>query len=76
MVIDLKKLVEQVEKNKSFKSKKEKKKSLKPIKVKSVSKKSQASVSIPNYKAPSILGDENRFFNKEMEDAKRSMFFS
>ena len=29
-----------------------------------------------NYRAPSVLGDENRFFTGHMEEEKRSMFFS
>jgi hypothetical protein len=43
--------------------------------VKSILKKSQASVTIPDYKAPSVLGDTNRFFKGEMEETKGSMFF-
>jgi len=38
-------------------------------------KNEQTVVNIPDYKAPSVLGDPNRFFNKEMEETKRSMFF-
>ena len=40
-----------------------------------VLKKSNMGVVIPNYKAPSILGDENRFFKGEFDKEKRSMFF-
>jgi len=29
-----------------------------------------------NYRAPSVLGDENRFFTGSYEQEKRSMFFS
>ena len=29
-----------------------------------------------NYRAPSVLGDENRFFTGNYEQEKRSMFFS
>ena len=38
-------------------------------------KKSNMGVNIPDYKAPSILGDENRFFKGEFDKEKRSMFF-
>ena len=40
----------------------------------SVLKKNSMVINIPDYKAPSILGDENRFFKGEMEKTKRSMF--
>ena len=40
-----------------------------------VLKKSNMGVNIPDYKAPSILGDENRFFKGEFDKEKRSMFF-
>ena len=30
----------------------------------------------PNYRAPSVLGDENRFFTGHYQQEKRSMFFS
>lgn len=29
-----------------------------------------------SYKAPSVLGDENRFFKGELDKEKRSLFFS
>jgi hypothetical protein len=41
-----------------------------------VLKPSQVSVRINDYKAPSILGDQNRFFKSEMEETKKSLFFS
>ena len=37
-------------------------------------KKGKMSVHIPEFKAPSILGDTNRFFKNEWEETKRSMF--
>ena len=40
-----------------------------------VLKKSKLTVRIPEYKAPSILGDKNRFFNSEWEETKKSLFF-
>jgi hypothetical protein len=43
--------------------------------VRKLLKNTQATVTIPEYKAPSILNDPNRFFNKEMEETKKSMFF-
>lgn len=43
--------------------------------TKQVLKKNQMTVSIPDYKAPSILNDENRFFKGEMDREKKSMFF-
>jgi hypothetical protein len=43
---------------------------------KALLKKSNITVSIPEYKAPSILGDENRFFKGEMAREKKAMFFS
>ena len=33
-------------------------------------------VRIPDYHAPSILNDPNRFFSSEMEETKKSLFFS
>jgi hypothetical protein len=48
----------------------------KKVSSKGVLKKEQTQVTIPNYKAPSVLGDENRFFKGTMEETKRSMFFS
>jgi hypothetical protein len=41
-----------------------------------VLKKNSMVVNVPNYKAPSVLGDENRFFKGEMDKEKRSLFFS
>lgn len=43
---------------------------------KAVLKKNKMSVYIPEYKAPSVLGDENRFFTGEFNKEKRSLFFS
>jgi|GEM_PF-2371336 len=58
------------------KDKKEKKKSFleRRIVSREISKKSTMVVHVPDFKAPSILGDENRFFKGEMEKTKRSMF--
>jgi len=39
-------------------------------------RKDQTQVTIPEYRAESVLNDENRFFNTEMEGAKKSMYFS
>jgi len=47
--------------------KKRKKELKKPIKVKAILKKSRATLTIPDYKAPSILGDENRFFRGQIK---------
>lgn len=69
------------DKTKKSKPKKEKKsilsKTLKQkLQSKSILKKSKKSVTIPDYKAPSVLGDENRFFKGTMEQTKKEMFFS
>lgn len=42
----------------------------------SVMKKGKMTVQVPEYKAPSVLGDENRFFKGELNKEKRSLFFS
>jgi len=42
---------------------------------KKIIKPSQTKVIIKEYKAPVILDDANRFFNKEMEEVKKAMFF-
>lgn len=42
---------------------------------KSILKISKATLTLPNYKAPSILNDPNRFFKNEMEETKKSLFF-
>ena len=47
----------------------------KKVKSKRILRKTRATVRIPEYKAPSVLGDPNRFFKNEMEDAGNSMFF-
>jgi hypothetical protein len=36
----------------------------------------QMSVTIKEYNAPSVLNDPNRFFRSEMEETKKSLFFS
>lgn len=52
---------------KALKTRMSSKKILKPNKM---------TVKIEEYKAPSVLGDENRFFKGEYEKEKRSLFFS
>lgn len=42
---------------------------------KKVLKKNKMGVHISEFKAPSILGDDNRFFKGEMNAEKRNMFF-
>ena len=39
-------------------------------------KPSQTIVTIKEYQVPSILNDPNRFFKSEMEETKKSLFFS
>lgn len=56
-------------------SKSSKKKNKGLINLKKILKKEQASLTIPDYKPESVLGDRNRFFKEEMEETKRSMFF-
>lgn len=43
---------------------------------KSVLKKNTMVVNIPDYKAPSVLNDPNRFFTGEFNKEKRSLFLS
>jgi len=40
-----------------------------------VLKKNSMVVNVPDFKAPSILGDENRFFRGELNKEKRSLYF-
>lgn len=47
----------------------------KTITNKPILKKNKMTVTIPNYKAPIILNDENRFFTGTLNDEKRSLFF-
>ena len=42
---------------------------------KTILKDKQVELKIPEYKAPSILNDPNRFFKSELEETKKSMFF-
>lgn len=79
MVVDLKKVLKE---NKKLKKKLKKKgydKIIKHLKgkvsEKKVFKPSQKTVKIPEYKAPSVLGDENRFFKGQMEEERKSLFF-
>ena len=44
------------------------------LKHRPVLKKSKATVNIPDYKAPSVLGDPNRFFKAEFDETKRSAY--
>ena len=48
--------------------------SKKKLKKRTILKKSKATVNIPDYKAPSVLGDPNRFFKAEFDEAKRSAY--
>lgn len=66
---------------KEKKEKEDKKKTLKSflkekVVSKQVLKKNSMVVNVPDFKAPSILGDENRFFKGEMNKEKRSLYFS
>lgn len=77
MVIDVAKLQKQIKKFKKKKSKEKgimKSLSKKVTPSKRILKKGQMTVKIPEYKAPSILGDPNRFFKNEWEETKKSMF--
>jgi C4-type Zn-finger protein len=82
MVIDLQKTIKENKKLKerlSKKSSKEKKVSKflkKQLSAKRIIKPSQVTVRIPDYKAPSVLGDENRFFKGQLNKEKKEMFFS
>jgi len=44
--------------------------------AKQITKSSKLVVSVPDYKAPSILNDPNRFFTGEFNKEKRSLFLS
>jgi len=41
-----------------------------------IMKKGKMSVHVPEYQAPSVLGDENRFFTGELNQEKKRLFFS
>ncbi len=57
------------------KSKEEREKpSKKKMLLKRILKKGQMTVKIPEFKAPSILGDPNKFFKDEFEREKRRTF--
>ena len=45
------------------------------VKSKKILKKNKMGVHISEFKAPSILGDDQRFFKGEMNAEKRNMFF-
>ena len=45
-----------------------------PVIDKRILRPSSLSVTIKQKEIPSVLSDPNRFFNREMEDAKKSMF--
>jgi hypothetical protein len=47
---------------------------IKPLKHRKILKKTKATVNIPAYKSPSVLGDTNRFFKSEFNQTKRGMF--
>lgn len=44
------------------------------VKSKNIMSRKKMSVHIPEYKAPSVLGDPNRFFKNELEQERRNMF--
>jgi len=44
--------------------------------IKKVIKQGRMTVRIPEREIPSVLGDENRFFNKIMEEERKSIFLS
>jgi hypothetical protein len=79
MVEDMGKMRRQIKKFKDKKDKKIKKyiisKLSNPLKSRRILKPSKATLTIKNYQAPDILSDPNRFFKKEMEETKRSLFF-
>ena len=54
--------------------KKVKKITIQKITSKKIMKPSQMTVKIPEYKAPSVLGDPNRFFKDEYEQERRNLF--
>ena len=47
----------------------------KKIPSKRIIKKETPTLTIKQREVPSVLGDPNRFFNDEMEEVKRTMFF-
>jgi len=51
-----------------------KKVSKQKVKSKSFLKSQRATLVLKERKVPSVLGDESRFFQREMEETKRSMF--
>jgi len=53
-----------------------KKRPNKKMKSKRITKKSKATLHISNREVPSILGDQNRFFKDEVEEAERALFFT
>jgi len=59
---------------KEKKEKTQRSKLLSRLKAKEIMKKGKMSVHIPEFKAPSILGEPNQFFKNELEETKRSMF--
>jgi hypothetical protein len=65
-------------KSKGTKKKEDKKGIIKQLTQKITSKKimkpSQMTVKIPEYRAPSVLGDPNRFFKDEYEQERRNLF--
>lgn len=63
------------EKEKILKIKQLAKKLSKQVVSKRTFKKSKVSLHIESREAPSILGEPNRFFKEEMEEAKHALFF-
>lgn len=79
MVVDLNKVLKE---NKRLKSKKEEKKAkdmkkylTQKIVSKAILKSQKTEAVVPEYDAPSVLGDENRFFKDAYKAEKRSLFF-
>lgn len=57
------------------KKEKESKKGSNLVKIKQILKKQDSKVTIKDFKAPSVLGDPNRFFKDEMEETRKSLLF-
>lgn len=57
-------------------NKKEKGINVKGIKVRDITRGNKAVLTIKEYSAPSVLGDENRFFKRTYEQEKKNLFLS
>jgi methyl coenzyme M reductase beta subunit len=62
------KIAKNISKKITFKEKKK-------TQAKSVLKGKRMTTRLPDYKAPSILNDPNRFFKDTMEETKKSLYF-